>query len=47
MAEVMKELASPPADTPERRAVFAQARAARFLVRQAIEQAIRRAVPPA
>jgi hypothetical protein len=42
MAEVAAELDAPPADTPERRATFARARAAAFLVEQAITQSIRR-----
>jgi hypothetical protein len=42
MAEVAAELDAPPADTPQRRATFARARAAAFLVEQTISQAIRR-----
>jgi hypothetical protein len=42
MAEVAAELEAPPADTPQRRATFARARAAAFLVQQTISQAIRR-----
>jgi hypothetical protein len=32
--EVLVEMRAPPADTPERRATFQRARAARFLVEQ-------------
>lgn len=42
MAEVVAELDAPPADTPERRATFARAKAAGFLVEQAIAEAARR-----
>jgi len=42
MDEVMSEFEAPPADTPERRATFARARAAGFLVEQAIAEALRR-----
>jgi len=42
MIEVLAELEAPPADTPERRATFARARAAGFLVEQAIAEALRR-----
>jgi len=42
MAEVVAELEAPPADTPERRATFARARAAAPLVERAIERARRR-----
>lgn len=38
MAEIEAELAAPPADTPERRATFARAKAARFLVEQIMKQ---------
>lgn len=36
--EVLRELACPPADTPERRATFERARRAAFLVRRVLEQ---------
>ena len=42
MAEVAAELDAPPADTPQRRATFARAKAAAFLVEKTISQAIRR-----
>jgi hypothetical protein len=42
MAEVVAELNAPPADTPQRRATFARAKAAEYLVDQTISQAIRR-----
>jgi hypothetical protein len=38
IAEVVAELDAPPADTPERRATFARARAASFLVQQTLAQ---------
>lgn len=42
IAEITAELEAPPADTPERRATFARARAARFLVDQILDKAKRR-----
>lgn len=42
MAEVAAELDAPPADTPERRATFALAKAATPLVERAIAEAARR-----
>jgi len=42
MAEVVAELEAPPADTPERRATFALARAAAPLVDRVIAEATRR-----
>ena len=36
--EILDEMRKPPADTPERRATFARAHAARFLVEQAAPQ---------
>jgi len=40
--EIMEELASPPADTPERRATFERARAMSPLVKRELEQAARK-----
>jgi hypothetical protein len=42
MAEIAAELDAPPADTPERRATFALAKAAAPLVERAIAEAARR-----
>jgi hypothetical protein len=42
IAEVIAELDAPPADTPQRRATFARARAASFLVQQTQAQAVGR-----
>jgi hypothetical protein len=42
VAEVIAELDAPPADTPERRATFARARAAAFLVQQTLAQVMNR-----
>ncbi|HSU14072.1 hypothetical protein [Longimicrobium sp.] len=42
IAEVVAELSAPPSDTPERRATFARARAASFLVRQTWVQVMNR-----
>ena len=42
IAEVIAELEAPPADTPERRATFARARAMSFLVDQILDKAKRR-----
>lgn len=38
--ELETELRNPPLDTPERRATFARARSAAFLVKQALTQVI-------
>jgi len=38
IAEVVAELDAPPAETPERRATFARARASSFLVQQTLAQ---------
>ncbi len=40
--EILDELANPPADTPERRATFARARAMSPLVKRELEQAARK-----
>jgi hypothetical protein len=40
-AEIVAELNNPPEDTPERRATFNRARAARPLVQRTINRAIR------
>lgn len=42
MEEIIEEMKQPPADTPERRATFARARAAGFLVQQMISSAFQR-----
>ncbi len=42
VAEVVAELDAPPADTPQRRATFARARAASFLVKQTLVQGAKR-----
>ena len=39
--EIIEEMNNPPADTPERRATFARARSAAFLVEQVIAQTTR------
>jgi hypothetical protein len=40
--EILKELASPPADTPARKATFARARAMSSLVKRELEQAAKK-----
>lgn len=40
--EILEEIENPPPDTPERKATFARARAAAFLVEEEIAQALKK-----